>query len=148
MTIINAVKRYLKEKGLYSAVMSNVRSRFGTLNFNKDSFFTDDFYFFDTIKFAIVECGIYDVIQDYTLYGFMKQFTNNNAEINNGDTVSISTPDGKYQFEYKVMMAWYGTFEVELEDGHRIPFDRIKSINGEKFNFKNCWNLKEKYINH
>jgi len=147
MTVRSVIKRYLIEKGIYGAVQKKIRERTGRIGFNYNLFKIDDSYFFENIKTAMYMIGDYS-IQYFTLYGFLKKVAQGDYSINNGDIITVKTQDGKYEFEFKVLMAWYGAFEAELEDGHRISFDRIESINGEKLNFKNRWKLKEKYINY
>lgn len=135
MTFKQLLIRYLKEMGGYSAV-SIESNRFHIKRIDSKDIIS---------LFEYARVYSYLLYRRYhNVYEFISAVAVNEIKIKKGDIVEAKTQDGKYVFSYVVNDVWYSNFSVITENGGTISLYRITSINGEPYDFNNCWEFKNK----
>lgn len=141
MTIKKAFIRYLKDKGLYGFLVNKIPFH-RLFIFNKEQI--ENLYYYLCYKLreeGLGNCWIYSRNNKTFCYFIEKELFINEQMPKYGDTVSATTIDGKYEFEYSVV-GMDGGERVLLEGGQTIYLERVSKINGKKVDYKNKWELR------
>jgi len=138
MTLKQAIKRYLKEYGLYGIMSNDLRKISGD---NAVSIF----------YIAQYLCDIKHVFWTYknkSFYNFVSDWLFPDIDIKHGDIIRIKTQDGKYEFEHIAFEFWRHSMKIQLENGGFVGIERVSQINGKKVNFKNGCKFKRSLVTH
>ena len=164
MTLKQAFKRYLKNKGLYGPLINHINAEYHMKNFGKLS--ECDLYYY--LCYYLRSNGFQNS-WEYTrkrisFEEFSRQAFKHNFGIpQQGDLITVKTPDGKYSFDYEVVN--YGpprfgcvnalTPKQKRDEGkiiypsyeHTIiRLDRIDKVNGIPVNYKDGWELRDQRV--
>lgn len=145
MTLKQLFKRYLKEKGLYGALVEYIKQYY-CIDYNRCLKHIENSSVGDLFWFTGKMTNCYHIKWYYynkTLYDFVKDWCVFEKEIKRGDVLTVKTIEGKYEFKYIALDLWLTRMEVETDTHCFIKLERISKVNGKECNYAKGWAFKK-----